>query len=156
MPHAGGRPTKYSQEILDKTVEYIDLCEDDLVRVVKQANTEKGYEMYENKLKVKIPTIEGLALHLDINKDTVQEWRKEHEEFSVLIDRLLAKQANALVNNGISGDYNPTIAKVLLTKHGYREGTETDVTSGGKTITSLSSEVIAEAEELLKKKKLNE
>ena len=29
-----------------------------------------------------------------------------------------------LANKGLAGMYNPTIAKVLLSKHGYREGHE--------------------------------
>ncbi len=36
------------------------------------------------------------------------------------------------MNNGLSGDYNPTIAKVLLTKHGYREGIEATGKDGEK------------------------
>ena len=117
-----GRPTDYSEEILIKTREYIDNCEDEDVQKVKQSNEEKGYEMYENKVKVKLPTIEGLARYLGINKTTIYEWCKIHSEFSNYIDELMAKQAERLVNNGLSGDYNSTIAKVLLTKHGYREG----------------------------------
>lgn len=100
-----GRPTDYSDKVLDQTREYIDLCED------------------EDK-KVKIPTIEGLAVHLGVNKSTVYLWRKLHTPFSDLIEDLLARQGDRLVNKGLSGDYNPTIAKVLLTKHGYREGHE--------------------------------
>ena len=33
---------------------------------------------------------------------------------------------------GLQGSYNPTIAKVLLTKHGYREGT--DITTNDKDL----------------------
>ena len=39
-----------------------------------------------------------------------------------------------LINKGLSGDHNPTIAKVLLTEHGYREGTELSG-EGGKPLT---------------------
>jgi len=99
------RPTIYDETFLVRTREYIDSCEDDLA----------------NK-KVNLPTIEGLAFHLKINKDTIYTWRKEKDEFSELIADLLAKQAKALVNCGLAGTYNSTIAKVLLTKHGYREG----------------------------------
>lgn len=113
----GGRPTLYSPEILTKTEEYINSCED--------YKDEKGKN-------VNLPTLEGLSYFLKVHKDTINEWRKVHEEFSVVIGDLLAKQARQLVNKGLSGDYNPTIAKVLLTKHGYREGT--DVTSDGKAI----------------------
>lgn len=127
-----GRPSLYSEEILVKAREYIDSCEDENVQMVKQVNEKKGYELFENKVKVKLPTIEGLALHLQINKTTVYEWRKVYEEFTNLIEELLQKQANALINNGLSGDYNSTIAKVLLTKHGYREGQ--DITTNDKDL----------------------
>lgn len=126
-----GRPTKYSEEILTKTREYIDSCEDKVRRFHKTVGDRT--DSYERLVVVKIPTLEGLAVHLKINKDTIQEWRKEEgkEEFSVLIDELLAKQADRLANNGLSGDYNPTIAKVLLAKHGYREGIEHSGVDGG-------------------------
>ena len=130
--HAGGRPTEYSQEILNKTVEYIDSCEDEDIQKVKQSNSEKGYEMYENKLRVNLPTIEGLARYLKVSVKSLYNWEKEHEEFLQVMGDLRAKQAESLINNGLSGDYNPTIAKVLLTKHGYREGI--DQTTNDKDI----------------------
>lgn len=139
---AGGRPTKYSEEILIKVQEYLDTCVD----------LEEDGEMHI-KRKVNIPTLEGLAVYLKINKDTIQEWRKEHEEFSVLIADLLNIQASRLVNNGLSGTYNPTIAKVLLTKHGYREGI--DATTNDRDINVVidikSLEIAKKYEEELKK-----
>ena len=48
-----GRPTKYIPEIIyPKIDEYLELC---------------GREQTE------LPTIEGLALHLSVNKDTIME-----------------------------------------------------------------------------------
>lgn len=105
------RPTDYNEKILEKTREYINTCTD------TEFDKENGISK-----KVNLPTIEGLAYHIEVNKDTVYEWCKIHNEFSDLIDDLRAKQARELINKGLSGDYNPTIAKVLLTKHGYREG----------------------------------
>lgn len=113
-----GRPTTYNEQTLVTTQEYIDSCNDLMANMGSQ---DKPYF----KIKVNLPTIEGLSLKLDVNKDTIYTWRKVHPEFSDLIERLLAKQANSLLNSGLSGDYNPTISKVLLTKHGYREGVET-------------------------------
>lgn len=132
-----GRPTIYNEEILTKTKEYIDSCTDIIVDVSIDPNK----PIY--KTKVNIPTIEGLAYHLGINKDTIYTWRKEKSEFSDLIEELLAKQAKELVNKGLSGDYNSTIAKVLLTKHGYREGI--DATTDDKPIGEQSPESKAKA-----------
>jgi hypothetical protein len=139
------RPTKYSEEILVKTQAYIDACNDIF-------ETIDGHTMKE----VNIPTIEGLAYELKLNKDTIYSWRKEHEEFSELIGQLLAKQAKSLVNKGLSGEYNPTIAKVLLTKHGYREGIDSDITTQGEKISvGIADTVLGKADEMLKESKLN-
>ncbi len=120
-----GRPTKLTQEVLEQTRAYILSCED----IEKEVN---------------LPTIEGLAYEIKVNKDTIYTWRKGEEEihieFSDLITDLLAKQAKQLVNKGLAGTYNATIAKVLLTKHGYREGIETDLTTLGEKL-ETSSEI---------------
>lgn len=123
----GGRPPKYSKKILIKTREYIDSCVDEEKQIVRQANSEKGYEMYDYKLKVNLPTIEGLALYLGIVKSTVFDWEKKYEEFSNLVEELRAKQAKVLLENGLSGEYNSTITKLILSKHGYREQLEQEV-----------------------------
>lgn len=129
------RPTIYNEQILVDTQAYLDKCVD------FPADRETGVPK-----KVNLPTIEGLAYHLGIHKDTIYEWRKEKPEFSELIDKLLHKQADSLISNGLSGEYNPTIAKVLLTKHGYREGIETDITTNGETINTMDPKLLAIAE----------
>lgn len=117
-----GRPSEYSPEILTKTKEYIDSCEDKTETIVA-GETDK-YTKYSVRVTVNLPTIEGLARYLKLHKDTIYTWRKEKRDFSDLIDELLAKQAEQLINKGLNGDYNPTIAKVLLTKHGYTDRQE--------------------------------
>lgn len=129
------RPTLYNEQILVDTQKYIDECHD------TPADRESDIPR-----QVNLPSLEGLAYALKINKDTVQEWKKVHVEFSVLIEELLNKQARSLLNNGLAGTYNSTIAKVLLTKHGYREGIETDITSGGETINTADPKLMALAE----------
>lgn len=146
---AGGRPTLYNEAILTKTQEYISSCNDGY-EVIERPNVKDGRELGTEAHrieKVKLPTIEGLAVYLDINKDTIYTWRKEYEEFSDLIDKLLAKQANMLISKGLSGDYNTVIAKVLLTKHGYNDRVETDVTTKGESINMSTSEAIKIAKE---------
>lgn len=119
-----GRPTDYNEEILTRSIEYIDSCEDESRAVVTMQGD--GYTKYDEKLVVKLPTIEGLARYLKIHRSTLYAWQKEHSEFSDIIEELQQKQAERLLSNGLSGDYNSTIAKVLLTKHGYTDKTEVD------------------------------
>jgi hypothetical protein len=109
------RPTIYNEEYITKTREYLNSCVDDIA----------------NK-KVKLPSIEGLASFIGINRDTIYDWCKTNKEFSDIIDNLREKQAEKLLDNGLAGTYNSTIAKVLLTKHGYREGIDNDIDLGGK------------------------
>src|ERR1044071_2612426 len=130
MAHPGGRPPEYNDEIPIKAREYLESCEDEEYQVTKyEGEKSTGFE---TKVRVKLPTIEGLALYLKIHKDTIYEWEKakneddslKYPEFSDVISELRAKQARELVNKGLSGDYNPTIAKVLLAKHGYKDAQE--------------------------------
>ena len=137
MVHPGGRPTDYSEEILEKTLEYLKGAEDEEEQQLTGLSV-KGTQLFKTHLKVNIPTIEGLAYHLKVNRDTIYTWAKKHPEFSDIIGDLKAKQAKELISKGLSGDYNPTIAKVLLSKHGYKESTEQDVTSDGLPIQIVS------------------
>ncbi len=87
---------------------------------------------------------------MDINKCTIYDWRKEKKEFSYLIETLLEEQADRLVNNGLTGSYNSTIAKVLLSKHGYREGIEQTGKDGKDLIPELlNTDEIAKLKSLL-------
>lgn len=126
------RPTDYSKEMLDKTIAYVESCEDDTEQQTIGVSA-KGTELFKNKVVVNLPTVEGLAYELGVNKTTIYEWCKANEEFSNAIDRLKAKQARELISKGLSGDYNPTIAKLMLSaNHGMRE--KTDMTTDGKEL----------------------
>jgi hypothetical protein len=137
MAHAGGRPSEYKEEYILKVDEYLEECKDEEKQIIKQSNEEKGYEMYENKLKVNLPTIEGFSLFIDVPKRTIYDWKEKHEEFSHSLGKIVKEQQKRLINSGLSGDYNPTIAKLILSSnHGMREKTDTDITSGGEPLKS--------------------
>lgn len=134
-----GRPTKYKEEYILKVDEYLKSRQDEEVQVVKQANVEKGYKMFDNKLKVKLPTIEGFARFINVNKTTLYEWESSYPEFSNALEKIRTEQQERLINAGLSGDYNSTIAKLILSSnHGMREKSETDLTTGGKAFVTLT------------------
>lgn len=127
-----GRPTIYSERILKATQKYLKECQDEEVQQTIGLSA-KGTELYKNKLNVSLPTIYGLAAYLRVNKDTLYEWSKHYPEFSDALEDISAEQAKRLVDKGLSGDYNPTIAKLILSSnYGLRE--KTDVTSDDKPI----------------------
>lgn len=131
----GGRPTLYTPEMLDKAQEYISLCNDyDEDPDIVAPRNGRPHRV------VKVPTAGGLARYLGVSRDTIYEWTKVHPAFSDIMDTLGAEQEDRLINNGLSGDYNPTIAKVLLTKHGYREGI--DNTTNDKPIEGIRVEIV--------------
>jgi len=115
-----GRPTSYKEEYCNEVQNYLDLCID--VESEFHKTRGKRSDSYERKLTVKLPTIEGFALHLKVNKTSLYEWDKKYPKFSNSLDLIKTEQRNRLLNKGLSGDYNSTIAKLILSSnHGMSE-----------------------------------
>ena len=103
------RPTKYSQEMVDKSYEYIN-----------------DYEIHGDM----IPSIEGLAEVLELHRDTLYDWAKQDsKEFSDILGMLIQKQQKVLINNGLSNTFNSAITKLVLGKHGFHDKMEQDISS---------------------------
>ena len=132
--HPGGRPTIYNNDILVKAREYLSLCQDqdNTIEESLEPQAHGGSLKRERKIKVKLPTKGGLAVYLGVSRVTLDNWAKEYPEFFYIMEKLGSEQEDRLINKGLSGDYNPTISKLLLSKHGYREST--DITSDGEKI----------------------
>ncbi len=107
-----GRPIEYGPHIIEKAKNYLATCEDD--------------DSNPLRLKVKLPSIFGLALFLDVNRTTIYEWKTKYSDFSNIVDRIEDTQAEKLVNNGLSGAYNSQITKAMLSKHGVSEKSEVE------------------------------
>lgn len=135
----GGRPTKYSKKIIEKAREYLDNCNDEYDEFHKTRGLKSN--TYERIINVNIPTIEDLALYLKISRETVYDWRDKYSEFSDIVKEVQITQASRLIKGGLSGTYNPAIAKVLLTKHGYRDAVDSDLTSGGEKISGVTIQI---------------
>ena len=84
-----------------------------------------------------LPTIEGLALELGINDETVGLWGKAHSEFGEVVRDLKLKQKAQLMNDGLYGgkEINTPMAIFLLkVNHDMIEKSAMDFTSGGDKI----------------------
>lgn len=122
--HAG-QPTKYDRKYNDYVDEYLELN-------VDEVETNR-WNLSGQHIKVRLPTIDGFALYIGVPRGTVYEWKDAHKEFSNSLARIVAEQKKRLLNMGLSGHYNPTIAKLILSSdHGMRE--KSDITSDDKAI----------------------
>lgn len=135
-----GRPTEYTDQTPIKAQEYLDACVDTVKQVV--IGESEKFTSYKEKTVVKLPSIEGLARFLKIHKDTVYEWEKIHPAFSDVLHALRSEQAARLIDMGLSGDYNPVVAKLLLGKHGYADRAEVGGVNGNPIVTETRVKII--------------
>lgn len=117
-----GRPSKYDEAMLDKAKLYVT----------------GGFEMAGDV----VPTIAGLACYLKISRETCHVWGREKKDFSDMLDDLLAKQERLLANQSLVGNFNPTISKLMLAKHGYTEKQEIDHQTMGQPIQSIERIIV--------------
>lgn len=112
------RPTAYTEEMPQKVLDWLETCKDD-------------------GKKTDLPTTASLARHIGVSKSTIYLWAENHEEFSDSLSAVVSEQEKRLVNKGLSGEYNSTIAKLMLSSnHGYKE--RSDKTSGDKPLNDLN------------------
>ena len=108
----------------------------ELLEVLVKAN---AYLMGEWEIaKDVIPSIAGLACYCGKNRDSMYQYAKESKEFSDILSNILTLQENKLLNGGLSGAMNPTITKLVLSKHNYHEKVETDLKSSDGSMTPKS------------------
>lgn len=135
------RPMKLTQKHIDLIDDYLKTCDDDWERMQKSESSTQHWwsESWENRLIVNLPSFVWLIEYyyeidksLEICEDTLHEWKKRwrnlketnelYVNFSESCKRVLRKQQKMLLNWGISNQYNPVIAKMLLNvNHWYKE-----------------------------------
>ncbi len=127
-----GRPTIYSEEILNKAKQYFEVLPVDEV----------------------VHSIEGLADYLEIHRDTIYDWisQESKKDFSDIVNRILMRQGKTLINKTLKKEFEPRTSGMMLGKHGYTTKTETDITTGGEKINQLDSEEKAQLLSLLNDK----
>lgn len=97
-----GRPTKYIPEIILPKIE----------------------EYFKSVNDTELPSVEGLALHINVNRDTLYEWGNTYSEFSDTIKKIATKQKKQLMDDGMYGgkEVNAAMAIFLLkVNHGMNE-----------------------------------
>ena len=120
---AGGRPTKYNDEMQAKADAYVDGGFEDCGDVV--------------------PIAAGLSCELRVNTDTLYEWARVNPRFSETMKRLMKTQERLLVAKGLTSTTNTVITKLLLSNHGYSEKTQTDLISTDGSMKPTVIEIVA-------------
>lgn len=96
-----GRPTEYTDEIAQQAWEYVENFAD------------HGHA---------VPSVVGLCRVINRARSTVYGWAEDPDkEFSDILDAINENQQLVTFNKSLKGDYNATIAKLLLGKHGYHD-----------------------------------
>lgn len=118
-----GRPTLYTPELIEKARKYID-----------------GQWEIEGDA---IPSIAGLAVYLGTSRETLRAWQHDDdkEQFSAMLGVMLSKQENILLSKGLTNEHNPTITKLVLSKHGYSDKVEQNHTSSDGSMTPKPSRI---------------
>jgi hypothetical protein len=94
---------------------------------------------------MQISTVEGFALTIDVTKKTLYNWSKKNKEFLHALKILKMKQREQLISIGIFGgkEINANIVALMLkVNHKMVEVQKTDITSKGKKILVMPSELI--------------
>ena len=106
---AGGRPSKYTKELLEQAQWYVD-------------NWRETGEV--------VPTLAGMAIRCGVDKHTISRWRKDEKnkpEFCALCARVEQQQELLLISGGLTKSYDSGLAKLLLHKHGYSDKQEVEL-----------------------------
>lgn len=124
-----GRPTKYNEnEFIAKLEEYLKLRQDNIETFT---NNRGGVSRV---WQVKLPTIEGFAAYLGVMRRTLQLWEKQYPVVADGLDQIRHQQLQRLIDEGLGGNYNPAIVKLLLShNHGIKEETVSEVKGEIKT-----------------------
>lgn len=102
-----GRPTIYDPRFCDEVDKYL-------------AKT--------GKEQMHLPKLQSFAIWLDVSMDALEDWRKLYPDFSGALAKIMKRQAEQLIDDGIYGgkEVNATIVKLLLqNNHGMKERTDT-------------------------------
>ncbi len=113
------RPTKLTDELTAKAAEYLDRYEE---------------------LEEPVPSVAGLACFLKVARSSIYLWSKGEGPFSDIVDDIHSKQEQKLLTGGLLGNYNPSIAKLMLTKHGYSDKQQQEVSGPDGTPVQVESE----------------
>ncbi len=105
-----GAPSSYTPELLERAKNYL-------------VNYRDAGDV--------VPTIAGMAVEIGTTRDACYFWERQEDkpEFAYIMSQLRQIQERGLVNSGLQGEFNSTITKLMMSKHGYVDRVEQALTS---------------------------
>lgn len=110
------------------------------------ADTQRAAEQYLSDFREQgdvIPSNAGLCCWLGVARSTVHEWAKIHPAFSGTLDAISVMQESLALNRSLTGEFNPTISKLILANHGYSDKVEQNHTSTDGSLAPSRIELVA-------------
>ena len=103
------RPTKWSEELEEKAIHYADV----------------GWQQVDHVF----PSVVGLCDYINVGKSTIYRWADDDiGRFRDILSKINEKQELIAFDRGLRGDYNASLVKLLLGKHGYHEKQDREIT----------------------------
>lgn len=155
-----GRPeTTYKPEYIDEVDVYIESCKDEEKVFQNMSGKSNGYQ---RRVQVTLPTLEGFAKFLrnkypgtKTTTTHIWNWEENHPEFLESTTRIRNEQAERLMNGTLTGDYEKSMAQLILrsqSRH-YQPVEKNELTGkdGGaiKTESNLSDDQITQILDIL-------
>jgi hypothetical protein len=84
-----------------------------------------------------IPSLSGLACYLGVCNKTIFNYSKQNDDFLHITTMVMTMQENRLINGGLAGEFNPTITKLLLSKHGYHDKVQNEINSINERVSEI-------------------
>lgn len=100
------RPTNHSEKLEEIAWDYV-----------------KNFKAYGDET----PMIVGLSRVINRSRSTIYEWiEKKTGAFPDIAEAIAERQQIELCNKGLTGEFNSSITKLMLSKHGFAEKQEVD------------------------------
>lgn len=145
------RPTKYKKEFCKKMYDFFNIEHTylkEINTIDKDGNEKTSYREVANQL----PTFERFAVITGVCRDTLDQWRKDYEEFSDTYKKCKDLQKDMLNDLAMRGFYNPTYTMFVaknITDMTDKQIVDTNI----KSYSLFESEVERKAQEIVSKQR---
>jgi len=136
-----GRPTKYKAEYCEELRKFFSKKRFQKLKTIITGKND--YQKEETKLIAnELPTLERFAEKIEVDRDTLSNWGKEHKDFFGTIRQCQNIQKDFLIQNGLLGLYQSNFA-IFVAKNltDMRDRQEQDINIKGELDISVKDEI---------------